>query len=117
MSRGWRFLLVLVATGLITWVAFVVRMRARSACDLLDGFLPGADLIATAAAVAVAVLVGWGASEYAGRPRLALAVAVVVAVAGAWVMLLSSTPPPGYPNASPACIDNLPDWWPGWLPT
>ena len=117
MGRGWRLLLVLLATGLITWAAFVVRMRARGACELLDGFLPGADLIAGAALVLVVVLAGWGGLEYARRPGLAFALAMLLALGGAWLMLASSTPPPGYPNAAPACVGNLPDWWPGWLPT
>jgi hypothetical protein len=116
MGRGWRLLLVLLATGLITWAAFAVRMRARAACELLDGFLPGADLLVRAALVLVVVLAGWGGLEHARRPGLAFALAMLLALGGAWLMLASTTPPPGYPNGAPACVGNLPGWWPGWLP-
>ena len=117
MGRGWRFLLLLVVTVPVLWAAYAVRTNARADCELLDGFLPGADLAVRGLLAALAAVVVWALLESARRPGLALACAALVTVVGAWVMVATTTPPPGYPNASPACVGNLPDWWPGWLPS
>ena len=98
--------------------AYTLRVRATVACDV--GVNAGAatlGLVLLLPFCAAAVVV---AAEIVRR-RLAplLALTLVCGLSALVVMwiLAATGPPPDYPNAVATCIDNVPQWWPAWLPT
>jgi hypothetical protein len=50
------------------------------------------------------------------RAATAVLALVLIAACG-WVLLATTGAPDGYPSPVAACVDNVPRWWPGWLPS
>ena len=95
--------------------------RAWSTCDV--GINPSANSFALLALLPIVWLVDVAAFAIAfavvfrgGRLSAAIATLaglLALAVTG-WVVFAWVGTPAGYP--APACPDNVPPWWPGWLP-
>ena len=115
-----RTLLRLVSLALaVAAPVAVVRLRAAAdaACDV--GVNAGAAALGHLGPAALVLLVGVTGALLAHRfapPAAALALTVALLAVACWVFLSSTWPPPGYPDAVRTCSDNVPAWWPTWLP-
>jgi hypothetical protein len=95
-----------------------LRLRATVDCDL--GVNAGAASIGF---LLVLPVVFGGTVAVAEGPRrvlpgsVAAALAVLLLVMASSLLLTQSGPPEGYPNSVATCSDNVPSWWPSWLPT
>lgn len=102
----------LVAIGGAVWL----RAAARGACHVTSPLLNGIDLVEYAVVGLVVVAAVSGLLEAAGRGWWVVAAAVAVALFAAWVLLVRTQPPSGYPQTVRACTQNLPAWWPAPFP-
>jgi hypothetical protein len=91
------------------WSACEVGINAANSLALLLLYIPVIFVVA----VVITGLVYTGVQRLSGSAVLACTSAVVAAVAVVWIaQALSHTG--DYP--SPTCPDNLPPWWPSWIP-
>ena len=101
-------------------VAGVWELRARATveCDL--GINAGAAMLGGALVLPAAAVAMWAVLEPVRRllPRpVALVVTLLLLWAAGFLLLDHLGAPTGYPSTSPTCGDNVPHWWPSWLPT
>ena len=107
-------LLVLAAAAGI----YVLRFKATVECDI--GINAGAAMFTALLALPVWSLAVWSLLEVVRRllPRpVALAIILLLLWVAGSLLLGWLGAPEGYPSDSPTCSDNVPHWWPGWLPT
>ena len=113
---GW-FVPVATIFGAVVGVLAVSRidfggtpMTPPLAIYLASSVILGVVRIAVWAFLSSVVTRGWLEGE---EPRAGWGLASVAT----WLVLGFLGAPEGYPSVSPTCSDNVPQWWPGWLPS
>lgn len=97
---------------------YTLRSKATVECDI--GINAGAAMLTAFLALPLWCLIVWAVTELVRRllPRpVALAISLLLLWAASWLVLGWLGAPDGYPSTSPTCSDNVPNWWPGWLPS
>lgn len=97
---------------------YVLRSRATVECNI--GINAGMAMIGALLALPFWSLAVWGVTEVVRRllPRpVAIALILLLLWVASSLVLGWLGAPDGYPSDSPTCSDNVPHWWPGWLPT
>jgi len=108
--------------GLLTLAAAYAVVRLRSAalveCDVgINAGAAGFGVIGGGLLMIVVCLAGTYLIVLFVRSRpLAVALSLALIAACAWILLAATGAPDGYPSPVATCVDNVPTWWPGWLP-
>ena len=101
-------------------VSAIWQLRARAAVECELGINAGAAMFWATLVLAAAAIALCAVLEPVRRllPRpVALVVTVLVLWASGFLLLDHLGAPDGYPSSSTTCSDNVPHWWPSWLPT
>ena len=117
-SRLWWWPFALVS-GAATYGVVSLRSSALVECDVginagtaSVGVLPTGVLMLLVCLAGTAVVV-----RLVPHPVVAAVLALVLIAACGWLLLATTGAPDGYPSPIATCVDNVPRWWPGWLPT
>jgi hypothetical protein len=107
----------LLTTGAAAGI-YVLRGKATVECDL--GINAGTAMLTAMLALPPWTLSVAGVLEVVRRllPRpVALAIVLLLRWMAGSLLLGWLGSLEGYPSPSPTCADNVPLWWPGWLPS
>lgn len=98
----------------------VVRLRSAALveCDVgINAGAAGIGVLGGGLLMLLVCLAGTAALVRLVPSRvLAGVLALALIAASAWILLASTGAPDGYPSPIATCVDNVPRWWPTWLP-
>jgi uncharacterized membrane protein len=105
-----------LAVAAMSHGAVRLRLEASAACDVgVNAGAAGLGVIEGGAVLLLVNLTAVVALSVVRSRLLATGVLAVVLACSCWVFLATTWPPIGYPSPVRICVDNVPDWWPGWL--
>ena len=111
------WLLALLSVG-AAYSVTRLRNAAELACDVgINAGMATTGSIAAGILLLLMDLAGVSLLRLIPHRGLAALLVVYLLAGTSWVFLASTGPPEGYPNTVEICVENVPDWWPAWLPS
>lgn len=104
----------------VTAATAVYALRSLATVECHIGINAGVAMLTALLVLPAWCLAVWAVTEVVRRrvPRpVALAVILLLVWAATSLVLGWLGAPEGYPSDSPTCTDNVPHWWPRWLPS